>query len=501
MLKQSVISVSAAIAASTFLSPLAFADSQKLDQAQIAKPQAATSAATVTISADELQALKAQLQALNSKVDKLESAQNAQSSSNSKASTTSDNTIVRTQEQTEVIPNKAPLFRGENIYIESDAEYKDTLLEQLSSSQTALGLLNMNSKFHTPGLVFGGYLEGDVQGWWGNSFNYDISNNNTPNMKQYQRGVGAYLTTANLDFLANINSWMQAFMTINGSQDGISGINNAILVLGNLDKSPFFASLGKSRPALGVFGGGGPWTAGLTQAYFRPTQLTNITVGYNHDGLTTYVAGWRNDSTKAPTNGGQYDFVYSAFYQGNLSKDLSYTINAGYMNNLAGSGAGAVNGENGNSNTINAGPRNPVLNLEGSIAYDVYSANAGITETLFDRTYTGSYKDANGGTVNVTQNGRSGAWYVQANYAPTIMTKPVTFSVAYNGAYNTEAMQAALSGDASPGIYVMGMKREVIASAQSEVMTNVLLGLEYAWLQTYSQGHGNAVTMDVSVYF
>ena len=55
----------------------------------------------------------------------------------------------------------------------------------------------------------------------------------------------------------------------------LTGINNyylqdAFVIFGNLDTTPIFVSVGKYRPSVGSFGGGGHWISGITANIFRP---------------------------------------------------------------------------------------------------------------------------------------------------------------------------------------------------------------------------------------
>ncbi|MCF6775126.1 DUF3573 domain-containing protein [Thiotrichales bacterium 19X7-9] len=489
MFKRSVVSVSAAIT-TAIIGQTSFAQTQENQNTQM-----------VEVSAADLQALKAQIAALTKKVDKLEANQQHQASeivttgqglsTHSHGADSHEHTVSHVSTDKSTPSNKAdeadsrpqPLFRGQHVYIESDAEYDDTLLEQLSSSQMPLGTLKLQDRFHQPSLILGGSIEADVQGWWGDQIRTGASHDKDV----YGNGAGASITTANLDLLANINEWVQGYITLAGTENGV-GIDNAFINFGNLSQFPFFASVGKNRPPLGSFGGGGVWASSIGTMLFRPTKLTNVTVGYNHDGLTTYLAGWRNNSSddnNDTSTVNEYNFVYSAFYTANITKKLAYSVNGGYMNNIIGSGAGAdgIKSLDGGQST----DRNPVLNFEGSLTYDDYGLYAGIASTLFKRDYS--------------NHERAGTWYVQGVYSPDLYGIPTTFALSYNGAYHTQNFTGIVNGDAINEIEVTGPKQEIIAYVQSEVLTNVYLTLEYAWLQTYNNGKGNTITGDATIYF
>lgn len=80
--------------------------------------------------------------------------------------------------------------------------------------------------------------------------------------------LGHYVT-ANLDFVAN--------------QNNNYDLQDAFVIFGNLDTTPVFVSVGKYRPSVGSFGGGGPWTSGITANMFRPLRVTNAAINYRGD--------------------------------------------------------------------------------------------------------------------------------------------------------------------------------------------------------------------------
>ncbi|MCF6807115.1 DUF3573 domain-containing protein [Thiotrichales bacterium 19S9-12] len=471
MLKRSVIAVSTAFATS-ITGGAAFADDQTKNTQMI------------EVSASDLQALKEQIQTLTKKVNQLEAKQNA-TTSDAIVTTGSrvpdhshtlthqaDDKIVRAskQENTQDENGPQPLFRGQHLYIESSAQYNDTRLEQLSSSQLPLGILKLKERANQPALVIGGSLEADAQAWWGDAVT------NTSGKPIYENGAGVFITTANVDMLANINPWTQGYITIAGTENSIA-IDNAFITFGNVQQFPFFASVGKNRPPLGSFGGGGVWASSIGTMIFRPGKVSNITAGYNQDNLTTYLTGWRSTSDQAVN---EYNFVYSAYYSDNITDDLAYSLSGGYMNNVIGSTSGS-------DHIADSTQRNPVVNVEGSITYHQYGLYAGLASTLFKRDYS-DFK-------------RAGTWYIQGVYSPEIFGKSTTFALSYNGSYQTQNFTGVVNGDAINGIEVTGPKNEVIAYVQSEIMSDVYLTLEYAWLQTYDNGKGNTITTDVIVYF
>ncbi|ORU76845.1 DUF3573 domain-containing protein, partial [Francisella tularensis] len=51
-------------------------------------------------------------------------------------------------------------------------------------------------------------------------------------------------------------------------------LGNAFVIFGNLDTSPFFLTAGRNKLSVGAFGGGGPWTGGITKNFLSPGKVT-----------------------------------------------------------------------------------------------------------------------------------------------------------------------------------------------------------------------------------
>ncbi|HIG65547.1 MAG TPA: LbtU family siderophore porin [Methyloprofundus sp.] len=408
------------------------------------------------------------------------------------------------------------------IYSDSDVG-EQTTFGEYPSSLIPLNLQKVKNKFGNKqtnyrALVFSAYIEVDAQGWWGNHFSEpeavpaDIDDGSSYGTETYHDGSGIYLTTAELYMMANLNKWTQMYISIAATQNEI-GLVDAFATLGNLEKFPIFLTIGQSRMPFGTFAGGGPWIKGLTKGLFRPGHMPNITLAYDHGGLNTNLAFFMpkaengaliQGTTDSEPVSGEHEgnFMYSIFYHGDITNtDITYGLNFGYLYNTANSGIAAskqlANGTGTGSGAVsgtalrNRQDHNSVLNFEGSIGYQDYMLFAGLTTTTKKRSYTNDK--------------RAGAWYIQTSFSPSInilgSDKETVFSVAYNGAYNTQNMPMLVAGSAIDEISVTGVQQEVTAFVQRELFGQVYLGLEYAWMGMYDGRHSNEVTLDASIYF
>ncbi|MFZ9034806.1 MAG: DUF3573 domain-containing protein [Francisellaceae bacterium] len=373
-------------------------------------------------------------------------------------------------------------------FLFSDVRDGVTPIGMLSSSQFALGILKQRNMFSDHSLVFGGYLEADAQAWNGSKIQTTTQVDANDPSKGYEyystSGRNIYLTTATLYSVANMGRYVTAELDLSGDQDNTPDVQDAMVIFGNLSDYPVFVTVGKNRPSVGSFAGGGPWTGSLTQMLFRPDHITNASVNFAADGLNTSLAVFGTDDQTT-------DFSYGAFY-GHQVGNWSYGINGGYMYDVNGSGNSSFNDA---TQASTGDKRIGAVNFDGSLNYDIYGVGAGWAQS--------TNKD------NLTNNGYAGAWYISAGMSPVIYGRSTNFSISYNGAYNTDNLPVTLSGSAINGyetndatVSGSGVDKMVIASVQRPIFSdNVLLGLEYAYMHMYNSQHTNAYTADLSVYF
>ncbi|MDE4970191.1 DUF3573 domain-containing protein, partial [Francisella tularensis] len=66
---------------------------------------------------------------------------------------------------------------------------------------------------------------------------------------------------------------------------------NGFVILVNLDTSPFFGTVGKNRRiSVGKYGGGGPWSNGLSEDFLDPGSVTNISLNYKTRSINANVS-------------------------------------------------------------------------------------------------------------------------------------------------------------------------------------------------------------------
>ncbi|MDC0535003.1 DUF3573 domain-containing protein [Francisellaceae bacterium] len=367
-----------------------------------------------------------------------------------------------------------------------------TTFDAYPSSQVPYSLLKNKTAFGDRALVFGGFIQIDATKNWGSDFS--ALNDGNIATGDYRDGMNLNVTTINFDVMANINHWLQTFITISSFDLTDPWIRNAFVTFGNLDESPFFISVGKNRPPLGRFAGGGPLMAGITSGYFQPLWLPNVLFGYSDNGLNTYFSLFVPEVGNNGNYANDGSFLYSLFYTGNVPEtDFLYGFNGAFMLNNQNTGM-SVNTEavldpvSGNVTFQSRQDANSVLNFEGFLSYKdiaLFTGWAGLTRAK-------SY----------TNNSLANAWYVQTTYSPIIYDRVTVFGVSWGQAYNTQEFFFPLAGRAGFGFAVQGVEKEFVAFIQRPFITpQVLLGIEYGWLGLRNSEHTSELTFDISVYF
>lgn len=351
----------------------------------------------------------------------------------------------------------------------------------MPSYQYPLMLLKARSDYSNKSLVLGGYIQSETKGSWGKYAEYGS------NRFKYTSGYGTYAATARLYFASNINRYMQANLTIEGSQSTNPFFKEAFLTLGNLKSTPFYVTLGKTGMYLGKFSGGSQTINGLTKLLFQPGYEPNLSLGYAKDNLIASVSLFNSGSHK------KLNAIYTVSYKNKLGP-IKYLGILGYVHSIQGTGMG-VSKQYKNSVTgdkvISGRDKNPVINFDGQLGYGSCNISGGYATTAFSRSYT--------------NNKRASAFYVQGSYSTPIFNQKTTFSISYNHAYNTQKFAfRQLVGDMkyySVTKGSSGIKELYTASAQRAIFSrNVMAGLEYGRMVTYSNTTSNQVAVSLSLY-
>ncbi|MED7819966.1 MULTISPECIES: DUF3573 domain-containing protein [unclassified Francisella] len=374
--------------------------------------------------------------------------------------------------------------QGQVTFLGSYSGNNSIPIGQISSNLFASTLLGQREKFDDYMIFFGGFIEADAQAWWGTS-NVASYNNGASTLSA--TGENIYLTNAKLFFLSNLGHYVTAQFDFDTSESGTFGLGNAFVIFGNLDTSPFFVTAGRSKLSVGTYGGGGPWTSGIT-SFLAPDKVTNVSVNYKDQVWNANISVFGTDDQTA-------DFSAGLFYVDSWTENLIGAFNVGYVYNMAGAGNSSLSDfltNEGLSSATTIGAFNVDANVTYGLLGGFLNLGAGWSTTT-------NAADFNGTGDNVL----TGAWYGAANYSLVLGGRNTSFGLSYGQSYNAAdvPMTILATSPINAGPTTSGVKEQFIVNANRAYFdNNVLFGPEYAYQKLYNGQYMNTITLDMSVY-
>ena len=339
-------------------------------------------------------------------------------------------------------------------------------------------------------MTLGGYFQAAVQTWGEDNLNGVIGH------RFYSDDGSAFAPiSADLDTLANINSWTQAFVTIQGGLNGYQTIiSQAFVNFGNLSKSPFYLTIGNTDLPFGTFPGGGLVASTVESNAFAPDQLNQLDLGWSRGNFNTTFALFNGQTNLS-------DFSYSAEYTVPI-QSFSLQGGAGYLRDIRYS-ASDVAAAYGTSNSIYntrtgilQGGRNGAVDLNASLTYTVNSnQSANLSGEWITTTTSPSIARTNIST------GKLQAWSVSGSYSLPIFHRDTTFALDYSATINMQLVPLQLPGQIDePSFSMIGIQNQWLGYFQTEVLQNIYIGPEYIWLEMYNGQHTWETSLNLSLY-
>ncbi|ASG68605.1 hypothetical protein CDV26_09555 [Francisella halioticida] len=367
--------------------------------------------------------------------------------------------------------------QGQVTFLGSYSGNNSIPIGQISSNLFASTLLGQREKFDDYSVFFGGFIEADAQAWFGSS---NASTNIAGN------GQNIYLTNAKLFFLSNLGHYVTAQFDFDTDESGTFSLGNAFVIFGNLDTSPFFVTAGRSKLSVGTYGGGGPWTSGITD-FLAPGTVTNVSVNYKSEVWNANVSVFGADDQTADVSAG-------LFYVDSWTENLIGAFNVGYVYNMAGADNSSLGDYLTNTKLSSATPIG-AFNIDANLTYGIFNGflnlGAGWSTTTNSSNFNGDGNDV-----------LAGAWYGAANYSLVLGGRNTSFGVSYGQSYNAANIPMSLSASPINGnSTTSGIKEQFIVSGNRAYFdNNVLFGPEYSYQKLYNGQYMNTFTLDMSVY-
>jgi len=423
---------------------------------------AATQSSSSSTDSD-LTSLEAQINALNQQLNSLE-----------------PNNLLRSNSRLSEIGNFYQKRRGGGLRGLHSDDSLGFFIDSLPTITYELALLQELQAHPVNGVAIGGYFEQDVQYWNGDSIT-------TPDGVHYQRGSDAYLTTMNLDVLAQLNDWSMVLVRPEVANLGTStesmSIHDAFITLGNLSKTPLYATLGKTYVPFGAFTGSAPWANSLTKSVFEPPAKSQIIFGYYQQGLNSSISVFQTDYSRRNIN----NFAYRLFYSTSRGA-WNYGAGASYLNDTRGLGSAFIP-EGPFDNSENS--RNALYDLNATVGYKIWTLNAEWL-TLQRSVFT---------TAGLNQ-GKPQAWDVDGSVSPLVRGKTLTMLMGYSHTSHLQGLPMQLGGLASPGDTASaGFNSQWLAAIIRPITPHYSLGFEGAYDTLYNGQNTYEFTVDNSIYF
>lgn len=363
--------------------------------------------------------------------------------------------------------------QGEISYVGSFSSNNTIPIGQLPSNLYASSILKQRMYFDDYSIFFGGFIQADAQFWNGT----DITKRDGSTFPG--NGENIYLTSATLYFIANLGHFVTANLDFVADQQNSYDLQDGFVIFGNLDTTPVFVSIGKYRPSVGSYGGGGPWTNSITANLFRPIRVTNAAINYRGDtsNANFTVLDSKNHAT----------FSLAYFDAVSIPEIAQIGYNIGYMHDVRGASPrfDFVNKRVGEFNIDTAINFESIPFLPGSLNIGAGWATTTTKSTQF----------------NGKNNAYAGAFTVQSAYTFMLFGSGQNINVSYGHSYNADNIPMPLSAEVGAFQPVSGIKDQILISTQRSLFdNNVLIGPEYSWQSLYNGQHMNTFTIDLSVY-
>lgn len=359
--------------------------------------------------------------------------------------------------------------------------------DQLSSTSFSQDLLQSKDSFTYHDIYTGGSMQFDAQSWNGDFILTE------PPSDRYENGQGVYFTQATFDIMDNLNAWSMAYFSItdsaigNNNPDGNSVyVGHAFLLLGNLDKSPFFFTAGINTISFGAFNGVGSWDTPLTADYFNSTQAPQLSFGFNNDNWYATLSEFEDQTNY------EYHSVINFLYNKTIN-DFTYNIGAGYLTNYNANDANnaAAHRETVNNRDENIGYLGNIEDINSSLQYKNLSLDA-----EFDI----------GNTKANTNPGYPNAYSVVLSYSPTIAGEATSFGIDRSGTANMAHVPAFLPGNDGLSSAFVGLQSSWNFGITRNLAKNVTAGLNAQFAKLYQRHdesvskHTNTYTLDLTAY-
>ena len=356
------------------------------------------------------------------------------------------------------------LFNPDLIYVgRLNGNYIDAAGDYTRTLNILKDLRGLKSQ---PALVLGGNFEADA------SLSHNSLEQAVPIIAGYNYGKNTsnvWIDTARLAFLANLNSFTHVQTRVE-LESGAS-IKDATLILGDLDKTPFYGSIGQEYIHFGDFIADSVYTNPLTYTYFKPSSLNEVSFGgYFNDSFQIKFETFQGEKTNSNSDLDPVQQKYSgqfAVYSNYIIplKNITWNISAGFLNDIRNTQSGLTDLE-----AVNGG-KLPGIDISSLLSFGNWSFGAEYDQLLKNA------KDSGNAYVS---DKKPAAMHFQGDYTIN-WKKPINIFASYSRTFGMRNILGSIGDPENSG----ANKDQYATGISLELMDNLTVGLEYANVGQY----------------
>ncbi len=288
-------------------------------------------------SSRELRELKAQLKAMQQRINELENHQKKLSRNQTQQRQAIRHVNVKTHQNSG--------WRDVADRVRTAPDYSDKLLNW-QNDVTGKALKQLEAKqqgvLQSGNLYLGGMFKGSLMGEWTNTEDKFAILSRFPDQHSGSSGSRFVINNAALSATASMHDWVDATVILDYSETEYGSGNEfdmrkVYLTVGNLNESPFYATFGRQTVDFGDHDSFNPFTHSMNNHYFRveaddPVLSVGYANPYGTHVVATAINGGRQDRVaNHPDTNHIKNFAVNASQRFDFASDANLRVGAGYL--------------------------------------------------------------------------------------------------------------------------------------------------------------------------
>ena len=364
-------------------------------------------------------------------------------------------------------------------------------------------LMEQKSNYCDWAVLFGGELELDQQEWSGTIAPYLASDK--PATAHDSSGKGVYLTNASLNTFANFGKYLSAFTSLVGtsydsvnytaanSSDRIVEVDNALVLMGNLDEFPVYGFVGLSYLPFGDFTDiSGYPILGLNAVYFYGgNSYEQAGVGFDKYGLNVTAAIVTDPQDSMTTSQNFDNFAVNALYHHDFGK-MGLRLGAGFLKDVQRTKLMWFRPGTSGMTAIDNTPHNlPAGSLTAELSFNnMFSLRADYAQILKNADY-------GLGDPKPNKHKKPGSLTLQGLFQAPLAGRLTVFRLLYSTTREMRGVPGGLGSYDMTAFDPKGLKSAwQVMITRAIFSDNFLVSVDYQRTNNYNGQHANLFTLD-----